>query len=316
MNFKFKCIAIMKNSSIRSTTTRAPLSTIKPSNNSLVKHPAQGLKDSKPVVAPRASVTAKPNPPLLQSNTKRESIQKVPITSQSTNLFSQNDIIDQQNSDFADNEVVQHKPVENVTKDTRESQLNQSNVDVIINDHEICFEKQKELIGQLKTENDVQSEDMVKLRVEISRWKEALAKSDAEIAVMKEKNQTFGIQQSGQDEVIMNLRREIVLLQKKNESNHDIYTQQQFESIKLRREICELKGQREELRAVLTRERNEKEGFWQQLQDEQRRQKGLLESSSKFKEENRALELLIEKMREELHALRVSNEEVLKHLTK
>lgn len=310
----------MKNSLAKTTTTRAPLSAIKTSTNTLVKSSAQALKDSKPVIAPRSSIPSKNTTVPSQVNTKRESTAKDPITAQSSGLLSQNDIAEPLSNDFADKEMIQQQnPVEESVRETiqikKDFQGNQSNVDVIIKDHESCFEKQKELIAQLKTENDVQSEDIVKLRGEISRWKEALGKSEAEITALKEKTQMASSHHSTQEEVILGLRREIILLQKKNEGSHDFYAQQQFESIKLRREICDLKGEREEMRALLARERNEKEAFWQQLQDEKRKQQSLVESSSRFKEENRALELLIEKMREELQALRVSNEEVLKHLT-
>jgi hypothetical protein len=309
----------MKSSIGKTTTTRAPLSTIKPSTNTLTKSSAPPQKDSKVVAAPRTTVPSKISSTNSQVNTKRESIAKETMMVQDSTLLSQNELREQLNSDSVEKEMaLGQKPVEEIGRPSqvlmRGSQATPSNVDVIIKDHELCFEKQKEVIAHLKTENDVQSEDIIKLRVEVSRWKEALAKSDAEIAAQRERAQFATSHQSVQEETILNLRREILLLQKKNEGSHDYYAQQQIDSIKLRREICELKGEREELKALLTRERNEKEAFWQQLQDERRKQHSLLESSSKFKEENRALELLIEKMRDELQALRVSNEEVLKHL--
>jgi chromosome segregation ATPase len=191
---------------------------------------------------------------------------------------------------------------------------NVSEINVLIKDHESCFEKQRELVSQFKTENEMQAEDISKLRSEISRFKETIAKSENEIVCFKEKNQELSKLNTTQDENILGLRREILLLQRKIENCHEQVSHSQIDEIKLKREISNLKGEREELKAVLLKEKAEKQTFWQQLQEETNRYQGLTDTSTKFKDESRTYVQLIERMRSEIQSLKSSNEQALKFI--
>jgi chromosome segregation ATPase len=184
----------------------------------------------------------------------------------------------------------------------------------LVKDHESCYEKQKELVAQFKAENDLQGEDIAKLRAEVSRWKEAVTRSDAEILALKEKN--LGLAGAGalQETLVGSLRREILLMQRKVETGHEDSAFSQLEVIRLRREICELKGELEELRAAGAREKAEKEAYFGQLQEESRKHHSIVDANIRFREEGKNLVLLIENMKDEMRNLRTSNEEALKFI--
>ena len=184
----------------------------------------------------------------------------------------------------------------------------------LTSNHEQCFERQRELVSQFKTESEVQNSDITKLRSEIGRWKETLAHAEAEVVSLKEKNLSLNNSNMTQDATIIGLRREILLLQRKIEAGHEGAALGQLDAIKLRRELAELKGDAEELKAAVAKERTEKEAFWAQVQEETRKIQALQESNARFKEESRGLVSLVEKMRDEMKLLRASNEEALKYI--
>lgn len=306
----------MRNS--MSKPTRGPLTALTNSTNTVFKASQSVQKNSKPALPSRQ--TAPPlKPSTLRPNSAKPSTlskpaEPAPVAQPEPIITSP--IQEKQGSPKQVFELLSqvHNTEDpfksNAFKDEKDPRL--SEVNVLIKDHESCFEKQRELVAQFKTENEMRAEDISKLRSEISRWKQTFAHSEAEVVNLKERNQGLINQHSLNDDNILNLRREVLLLQRKIECSHDAVAQTQLETIKLKREISELKGESEELRSQITKERAEKETFWNQLQEENKKYQTLLDSNTKYREESRSLMQLVEKMRDEIRVLRNSNEEALK----
>jgi len=301
-------------------STRGPLTALSNSTNTVFKASQSVQKTTKSTLPSRQTA------PVLKSSTLRPNSAKPsifgkpaetkPVTKPETTTISP--VQEKQESPKQVFELLsQVQNQEDTFKSTgfkHENNSKLSEVNILIKDHESCFDKQRELVAQFKTENEMLSEDIGKLRGEISRWKESFAQSQSEVVGLKERNQGLIMHQHLNDETILNLRREVLLLQRKIECSHDAVAQTQLESIKLKREISELKGDSEEFRSQIAKERAEKEGFWTQLQEENRKYQALLDSNTRYKEESRSLVQLVEKMRDEIRVLRNSNEEALKFI--
>lgn len=210
-------------------------------------------------------------------------------------------------------ETIQPAKLEEEAKDSKNN-LRTSELQFMMKDHEKCLEKQRELMTQFKLENEMQSDDITKLRNEISKWKEMVAKSEADIIALKERNLALNNTNLEQDGTILNLRREIILLQRKYETCHESVAMSQLDLIKLKRDVVTIKGENEELRATILKEKTEKEAFWNQLKEENRKYQSLLETNSQFKEESKAFVQLVERMRDEIKSLRQSNEDALRFI--
>jgi chromosome segregation ATPase len=299
---------------------RGPLTALSNSTNTVFKASQSVQKNSKPI-----AVASRQTAPPLKPSTLRPSSVKTTTGSKPTepapvsnsepvaaspiqeNQGSPKQVFELLSQVQNTVESFNPNPVKEYQKDSRLSEVN-----ILIKDHENCFEKQRELVAQFKTENQMRAEDLSRLRAEVSRWKETFAQSEAEIVTLKERNQGLVSQHNSNDDNILTLRREVLLLQRKIECSHDAVAQSELETIKLKREISELKGESEELRSQIAKDRAEKEAFWSQLQEENKKYQALLDSNNRYKEESKALMNLVEKMRDEIRMLRNSNEEALR----
>jgi chromosome segregation ATPase len=309
----------MRNS-LTKTTGRAPLTAISSANNSFAKSATMTQRSAKPSIA-RLSTSSngqsilRPGSAKPQQNTDRKF--SVLSSKPSSHEEISPELLELSNKNKPEVAIASSRVEDKIIGfqiAKNDSNLNTLEANVLIKDHESCYKKQQELMDKFKTENEVQNQDIANLRSEISRWKEISAKSDAEILDLKGKNLSINNSSNNQEDTIVNLRREILLLQRKVENSHEVVANSQMDSIKLKREILNLKGEMEELRALAVKEKNEKEQFWSQLQDESKKHKELTDKNVRFKDESRNLIQLIENMRDEIKELRVSNEEALKFI--
>ena len=183
-------------------------------------------------------------------------------------------------------------------------------------DHEKCFERQKDLVVQFRTEQELQQEEAARLRAEVTRLKLELAKGDSEAGEWRERLLGRKTELEGSEAQQQQLRKELMLLAKKLEAGHAEVTKAQLELVKAGREKEALRGELAEVEGGLARERADKERYWAQLQEERVRRAELGENNGKLKDEGRGLYELVERLREEMRQLRASNEAALKLIAK